>query len=562
LTPLFIFERKGLIMENESKFIRRQRSTILVILTLSLLAAPARGYWYNDPVNGVATICNAPGEQAYPKVCLLNGGRTLIAWCDNRTSTQKVYYQLINGKGVPLLENNGIPIFDGEWVTGWGTIEMNSIVPDGQGGAIFVVADYRSGCVRIYGQRIDSLGNRLWGNTGLLLVDWLGTQDIKPKDVTFDGLGNYFIACVVCAPNTSYDIYAQKFTCDGQQVWGASGTPVCTESHEQIYPKIVADENGGILSVWEDNRAGGDYYHLYMQHMHSEGFSMLQTDGIQLLLPSGGYISGDLCEAVADGGGGGVYSYITNFAENYLHVFRVTEMGRVPWDWSNWNLSSHWFRDILRHPLDGTIWVSCADNASEILYRLGINGFPLLGEQGIPYGGMLAPSSTGIISCMFAQQNTLNGVFVGFGGSTFNTAISQNISHHYPEAISDGSDGAVCTWGDGRNFGVSGYDIFAQRLLADSTLGSPRPAPYKSSTPSVGLDMIGHTAHFNLPQAGDAKLEIFDMLGRRNSTLLQSYQTVGDHQLPINTNNLPSGIYLLRLTAPQVAQAIKIVVMK
>jgi hypothetical protein len=559
LTPLFIFERKGLIMENESKFIRRRRSTILIILTLSLLAAPARGFWYDNQESGMVQITTQPGnDDSLPMIERLSSGRYLVVW--PRLYEPKIKYQILSQNGNLLLGPYGEYLMESSWPYDY---YQPKLITDNDGGAIVVFADTRAGQVQVYGQRFDSLGNKLWGDNGLPLVEWPGTQDVHLSNICYDSAGNIFISWGVEITYTNGDLYLQKCNRVGQRLWGNNyGVPVCTESHFQMNQKIVPDGLGGVISVWEDQRAGGDYFRFYMQHLHPEGFNMLQENGVMLTLPTGGYLSGNLHEAVTDGAGGGVYTYITNFAENYLHVFRVTEMGRVPWDWSNWNLSSHWFLDMIKHPLEGTFWVSCADNTSDNLYRFDINGLPLLSDQGIPYGGMLAPSSIGVISCMLAQQYTLDGVFVDFSGNHYNTAISEDISHHYPEAISDGADGAICVWGDGRNFSISGYDIFAQRMLSDSTLGSPRPGPHKPSTPNVSLDMIGHTAHFNIPQAGETHLELFDMLGRKVVSFLRSYQPVGEHQLQVNTSSLPSGIYLLRLTAPQVAQAIKIVVMK
>jgi hypothetical protein len=60
--------------------------------------------------------------------------------------------------------------------------------------------------------------------------------------------------------------------------------------------------------------------------------------------------------------------------------------------------------------------------------------------------------------------------------------------------------------------------------------------------------MVGKaTVHFELPRAGDVRLDVFDTVGRRVTRLASAYHEAGDHRLEWDAARQPSGIYLVRL---------------
>lgn len=86
-------------------------------------------------------------------------------------------------------------------------------------------------------------------------------------------------------PNTSYDIYATKYSLNGQGVW-PQFTEVCAYtdwqklSTEEDVVEVVAQENGGFIVAWEDKRSGTPY--IYLQKMDQSGNKIWGTYGIQL----------------------------------------------------------------------------------------------------------------------------------------------------------------------------------------------------------------------------------------------------------------------------------------
>jgi len=215
------------------------------------LASPAHAQWFNSPYRGMVSVCNDSAYQDYAQSCELGGGNTLFAWYDLRTGTGQTYYQVLNSVGVPLLETNGEPLFQGNWLYAWYSPTLKSVFPDGEGGSIAVVGDYRNGLIDIYGQRVDAQGNRLWGETGLPLVVWPGGENVSlsNKDIEADFLGNIFIAWAPNALGDTTALYIQKFDATGQLPWGPYGIPVCqivpSETGAGIIAQLVPDGGGG-----------------------------------------------------------------------------------------------------------------------------------------------------------------------------------------------------------------------------------------------------------------------------------------------------------------------------
>ncbi|MCK9279015.1 MAG: T9SS type A sorting domain-containing protein [Melioribacteraceae bacterium] len=53
---------------------------------------------------------------------------------------------------------------------------------------------------------------------------------------------------------------------------------------------------------------------------------------------------------------------------------------------------------------------------------------------------------------------------------------------------------------------------------------------------------------YNLPKAGLVKIEVFDILGNKINTLINSYQDIGSHQIEFKGGNISSGVYFYVLS--------------
>jgi hypothetical protein len=67
---------------------------------------------------------------------------------------------------------------------------------------------------------------------------------------------------------------------------------------------------------------------------------------------------------------------------------------------------------------------------------------------------------------------------------------------------------------------------------------------------------------FSIPQAGDVKLEVFNLLGERITTLVDEFLSIGNYETEFSAVNLPSGIYFYKLQAGSFIETKKMILIK
>ncbi|MCX6601614.1 MAG: T9SS type A sorting domain-containing protein [bacterium] len=65
-----------------------------------------------------------------------------------------------------------------------------------------------------------------------------------------------------------------------------------------------------------------------------------------------------------------------------------------------------------------------------------------------------------------------------------------------------------------------------------------------------------------MPSTQRVSLRLYDVLGREVAVLMNEIQTAGRHRLTFDASGMPSGVYLCRLEAGEMAQTRKIVLIK
>ena len=83
-------------------------------------------------------------------------------------------------------------------------------------------------------------------------------------------------------------------------------------------------------------------------------------------------------------------------------------------------------------------------------------------------------------------------------------------------------------------------------------LASSYPNPFNSST----------LIQYNLPYAGYLKMELFDVKGRKIDSLFNGNTSAGKHELRLNAEKLPSGLYFCQLLFQEQSQTIRLVLIK
>ena len=78
------------------------------------------------------------------------------------------------------------------------------------------------------------------------------------------------------------------------------------------------------------------------------------------------------------------------------------------------------------------------------------------------------------------------------------------------------------------------------------------PNPFNAST----------VISFELPKRGRVSLEVFDIIGRKVCTLVDDKLDVGVHRVTWECNDCASGVYLIRLTANELVETRKMLLVK
>jgi hypothetical protein len=78
------------------------------------------------------------------------------------------------------------------------------------------------------------------------------------------------------------DIYAQKLDANGIAQWAANGVLVCGNSTQQYVTAVVSDGNGGVIISWLDyrNDVGFTNRDAYAQRMNNAGIALWAADGV------------------------------------------------------------------------------------------------------------------------------------------------------------------------------------------------------------------------------------------------------------------------------------------
>ena len=80
----------------------------------------------------------------------------------------------------------------------------------------------------------------------------------------------------------------------------------------------------------------------------------------------------------------------------------------------------------------------------------------------------------------------------------------------------------------------------------------PNPNPFNPST----------TLRFDIAQAGNVSLIIYDLTGREVAKIIDGFQTAGSHSVTFDGINLASGLYFARLNAGNFSQTQKLLLLK
>ncbi len=596
----------------------RRTALRIALLTLTFVPSPARAQW---PTTAAADlpVCTASGaqDQTSASIAVLNGERALVAaWRDQRNSAttgSDIYAQAISIEGgTPLWTTNGVAVCD------TATNQTNPVlVADGQGGVIVFWIDARN--TDVYAQRLDGNGAPLWGANGKRVFAFAGSVTSLHVDKAFRTHANepvtesVILSIGVIATGGYDNLFLQRVEIDGSTPWGLAGLGVNTGAVLQYEDILNAASAESTIVVFFQGSGGvrgqrvtldgvprwGINGRLFIGTSGGfTGFVMAATpheahldspDAFQLFTTAGNSAIGGTTDDIwfsrvnADDGqlaSGWPPRKIVD-QPLYQREFRAFgACGDGPGYtlgtrgsflvWSDYGTSSGWRvyaqrlidsvstfphngirvstfestqerpvvvldKDLRRYPLPVDVFVVLWRDSRGGLYaqRVGTDG-----TLGFDPGGFAVSTFAGATCAELTLQRTTSNTF----GPTLLTT--------YVKTPSGNADVYA------KRFSL--YGGFAPASLdAGTDAAPPSLALAASPNPVRGSGVL----RFTLPEAGEARLELLDLAGRRVATLASGRFGAGEHAAAIpGAAALAPGLYLAHLASGTHSASAKLLV--
>jgi hypothetical protein len=223
--------------------------------------------------NGVV-VCNRATNQKNPKIVSDSNGGAIIVWEDSASFYFDIYAQRISFDGIVQWAPNGIGICVVPNQQQNPTIESDVL-----GGAIITWQDKRSNVdYDIYAQQISANGTLGWASNGLVVCNAANTQS-NPK-IEPDGNNGAIIGWIDKRNAIDNNIYSQRINSTGNVLWTNNGVMVCGASNNQSALEMKYIGSTGVVYSWKDDRTS--FNQIYAQLINLSGIEQLTSNGIQL----------------------------------------------------------------------------------------------------------------------------------------------------------------------------------------------------------------------------------------------------------------------------------------
>ncbi len=418
----------------------RTRRAVLSLVTWWMLGAPALAQWSPDPTlnNPVAVATDTQS----PVVAVSDGaGGAIFLWRSERfdintfTFVYDLRAQRISAAGLVQWAPAGVLLVS-DSVSAQATLLRPpfSAVPDGSGGAIVAWRDIRNvpDTGDIFAQRINGAGTPLWTAGGQAVAVVAALQQ-KPV-VVGDGSGGAVVAWED-SRNGPRDIFAQRVDATGAAQWAANGVAVSAAAGDQLLPVVTSDGAGGAVVAWNDNR--GSDGEIFAQKMLAAGTPAWTADGVAITALSGSIQTRPAIATDNSGGAFVAWEDSRNAGDNDVYARRIASSGTPQWALDGVQIAgtANATFPVLVADLLGAMIVVWTDE------RNGGGNTDVFAQR-VDAGGIVQWAANGVSVC-------------GATGGQF-----------FPDAVTDGSNGVVIGWQDGR---TDAGDVFAQRLNVSGT---------------------------------------------------------------------------------------------
>lgn len=420
----------------------------------------------------------APGGKSEEKPCLALAadGQAIVVWQDRRNGGLDLFGQKLALDGTPVWSADGQALSNAEG----SVIHQNaSLLDSGRGEIIAAFEDARSGYLNVYAQKISLQGDLLWGKNAVPLAKVKADQT-NPCLVS-DGAGGALVTWEDHRDPNFTKIYCQRITAQGKKIWEGGSRQLTDLDSQQTSPVIISDGDGGAIVVWQDERNPLSLKDLYAQRISSTGEQLWAVNGVPISTANGDQVEPAM---IADGKGGGFIAW-TDYRKGdrnpdiYAQHFGPT--GKLLWDKDGLLVCGA--PDVQKSPslardAEGSIIIAWTDKGggSNDIYsqRVSVDGKPLWLTDGIPVCQAPRTQQNPVVSNqvivwedyrygnwdIFANFVSLDGKLLW--GDEGIPVVTQPLTQYAPQIIPWKDQNTIVAWEDYRN--GKQYEIYMQAL--------------------------------------------------------------------------------------------------
>ncbi len=209
--------------------------------------------------------------------------------------TLKLYIQRIATNGTKQFPGLGIEVDDsaGKIVTSGGESSLvggGGLVNDGNNGVVVTWTDTRNGSYGLYAQHISSGGAKLWGATGILVIQNVAPAMFNENHLKRNANGDFILMIANELDPDYYHWYAQKIAPDGTLLYPPTGILVAGRESFKDGQLILSEDKA--IFVWTENSSSfmADNSSVYAQSVYPNGVLPVDLISFEASLKSNGVV--------------------------------------------------------------------------------------------------------------------------------------------------------------------------------------------------------------------------------------------------------------------------------
>jgi hypothetical protein len=223
-------------------------------------------------------VHDLPGSaQSTPLTATNETGRTFVSWFDNSSGQYTMRMQLLDSLGQKMWPDTGILVSNYPQSSG---LFRYDLISDHEGNAIVAFQDERSGGLQVVAYKVNALGGMVWGNAGITLSD--STSNGLAPVLTVLENNDVLVAWTASGNPSGKWVPVKKLRAsDGQVLWS---NRIAAEGKKFSRPSMLPASSSSfyMLYVKESGNFPGLTSIMYAQKFSSETMQALWQDTLQV----------------------------------------------------------------------------------------------------------------------------------------------------------------------------------------------------------------------------------------------------------------------------------------